>query len=232
MGDTIVRPAVIPFRWRGKRVDVCVVIEDGETRFIARDIMLALGQELDAVMADEPSHAVLADHARCISWSWDMAVSVLQGLDDDDADKLLEHLRWCRDQVARWKREALATSTSKPAPVPVEVAAEPARLPEYFSVAAAAKILDRDPSIDIGQRSLFDHLHKTAWIRRDGNHWIPNEDLVYMGYLISVVRDVKVDHEYPQLCITPQGVLALHQRLGGTASLNLAPRDQLTLIQE
>jgi len=54
--------------------------------------------------------------------------------------------------------------------------------------------------------------------------------MVLIGYLVVVDNRVPGRQDlYPQICITPLGIQALHQRLGGVAELNLT-RQHLTLI--
>lgn len=69
------RPAVIPWRWRGR--DVCSTLDAGRIRFVARDIL----EIIDAMIPEfetEPTHrGPLRDHATATTWSFDEIVSFL-----------------------------------------------------------------------------------------------------------------------------------------------------------
>lgn len=91
-----------------------------------------------------------------------------------------------------------------------------------FSVREAAQILDRDPSISTGERRLFTTLKAIAWIDRTGQ---PYQGQVDAGRLVRKLTTWTHPTDGPQVScqtrITPKGLRALHQRLGGTAQLVL-----------
>jgi hypothetical protein len=234
------RPAIFPMHPRfAPHVDVCVVIRDGKLEFVARDVLEAIGWEA-GVYESDPSHAAptsFTEHAKATTWSRETIADLLEPIDDRDV--LRDFNRWLDARIgdlARVGFDVVERTTLygtgqriKPAEpdAPIERS-----LPEYYSVAATAKILSRDPGIGkIGRDALFEHLHKTAWIERIGTTWKPAHDLIVIGYLTRL--DVKIpqhDEPYPQVCITALGIEALHKRLGGTAELILDNRSHLTLI--
>jgi prophage antirepressor-like protein len=91
-----------------------------------------------------------------------------------------------------------------------------------FSVREAAQILDRDPSISTGERRLFTTLKAIAWIDRTG---APYQGQVNAGRLVRKLTTWTHPVEGPKVAcqtrITPKGLRALHERLGGTAQLVL-----------
>ena len=91
-----------------------------------------------------------------------------------------------------------------------------------FSVREAAQILDRDPSISTGERRLFTTLKAIAWIDRTGQ---PYQGQVDAGRLVRKLTTWMHPTEGPKVAcqtrITPKGLRALHERLGGTAQLVL-----------
>lgn len=98
-----------------------------------------------------------------------------------------------------------------------------------FEVADAAKILSRDPNIEIGRNRLFDFMHDQDWIFR-GRHncWKAYQDQVDAGRL-----KLRPGGEYlhrgsgeyrtgdPTIVVTPKGLAELRRLLGGGAQLAL-----------
>lgn len=96
-----------------------------------------------------------------------------------------------------------------------------------WSMRDAAQILDRDPSITIGQNRLADRLRQIGWIDRRG---IPYQRHVDLGRLHSKPQ-TRVSHRTgervacdPQVRITLKGLAALHKLLGGTEELDTTTR--------
>lgn len=235
-----VRPAIFPLHPRfAAGVDVCVVIRDGQAEFVARDVLAAIGWDV-GVYASEPSHATptsFTEHAKATTWTRETIGDLLQAIQDRPI--VADFTRWLDariDTIAQIgvdviERKALYGTAPRTTPQPPEEPVQKA-LPAYYSVAATARILSRDPGIGrIGRDALFEHLNKTAWIDRVGSEWRPQHDVLFIGYL--TVLDVRVpqrDTAYPQICITALGIEALHRKLGGTAELILDNRSHLTLI--
>lgn len=98
-----------------------------------------------------------------------------------------------------------------------------------FSVADAAKILSRDPSIQTGRNRLFGILHELGWA------YVQNADHRYRSKQYAIERrwlsELPQSHYHPrtgelvldapQLRVTVKGLNELHKRLGGSARLQL-----------
>lgn len=98
-----------------------------------------------------------------------------------------------------------------------------------FSVADAAKILSRDPSIKTGRNRLFGILHELDWA------YVQNADHRYRAKQYAIERrwlsELPQSHYHPrtgelvldapQLRVTVKGLNELHKRLGGSAQLQL-----------
>ncbi|WP_198938755.1 phage antirepressor KilAC domain-containing protein, partial [Mycobacterium sp. NS-7484] len=92
-----------------------------------------------------------------------------------------------------------------------------------YEVADAAKILSRDPRIEIGRNRLFEFMHDQDWIYR-GRHntWKAYQDQVDLGRLIHRPGGQyfhKSSGEYrtgdPTILVTPKGLAELRRLLGG-----------------
>lgn len=91
-----------------------------------------------------------------------------------------------------------------------------------YAVGDAAKMLSRDPSICIGQNTLFRWLGKHGWLYRRGDEWHPYQDKVEQGLLT-----VKANRPYwdskrgvdvlpaPTIRVTAKGIQRLYVALGG-----------------
>ena len=101
-----------------------------------------------------------------------------------------------------------------------------------YSVSAAAKVLSRDPNIQIGRNQLFAKLSELGWIfRTQGKraHWEAYQDKgINTGRLVHKLsspffneRTEEWEQPAPTIRITPKGLHELHQRLGGTTQLEL-----------
>ena len=232
---------IIPFRWVGHGVDVCAVTTEYDVRFIARDVMEAVGLEAEGSLALQPSHdGLLSEHADAAAWSIEEIRTVLASmLNEPLVRELLVWLTARAGDVESMRQVTQQAPTRPPVlhpavdPASVDTTPAPAVEEERtWSVAQTARILDRDPSITIGQQALFDWLHRHAWIDKRDNVWIPNRDLLFIGYLTRLDHKIPGHHDlYPQVLVTALGIHALHQRLGGTADLNL-DRHQLMLVED
>lgn len=101
-----------------------------------------------------------------------------------------------------------------------------------YAVAAAAKVLSRDPNIQIGRNQLFARMHELGWIfRTQGKraHWEAYQDKgINTGRLVHKLsspffneRTEEWEQPAPTIRITPKGLHELHQHLGGTTQLEL-----------
>lgn len=101
-----------------------------------------------------------------------------------------------------------------------------------YAVAAAAKVLSRDPNIQVGRNQLFARMHELGWIfRTQGKraHWEAYQDKgINTGRLVHKLsspffneRTEEWEQPAPTIRVTPKGLHELHQRLGGTTQLEL-----------
>jgi hypothetical protein len=222
-GAVTPRSAVIPIRWVGHRLDVCAVVREGRLEWIARDILAAAELPLGA-HEDEAGHDIaipLAEHALATSWPFELAMEILATV--ADRPLVAELIRWLGVQQNELDRRGVETVAANATPAAADTAEE--TLPQtWWSVADAARVLNRDPAIDIGQKRLFDWMNTRGWISRPHNVWEPHRDLLQLGHLTVVPNRVRKQEQlYPQICITLQGLAAIHRHLGGTAELALAP---------
>ncbi|CAD5999467.1 phage antirepressor KilAC domain-containing protein [Agreia sp. COWG] len=233
MADSRTRKTVQPYRWVSHRKEVCVVIDRGEIRFIARDVLEALEQPLPPFDKQPDRHqpyALRGEH--CTSWTRaqvDTALSSIAFL-----PIVVEFIAWL-DEVMRlidsYQQPILTRSMIDPsAPrqvlAPAGVDAHPSNpavsVPGSFSVADSAVILSRDPAIKLRTKDLHAHLLQAGWLRKPAGEYLPNDDLITIGYLAVVLRKVPArEQAYPQVCITPEGLQEIHKRLGGTAVIDL-----------
>lgn len=97
-----------------------------------------------------------------------------------------------------------------------------------YSVGDAAKILSRDPGIQMGRDRLFAHLAEAGWVyrsRADGRYRA-YQTAVDSGRLSELPQtyptgDGGTAIAPPQVRITPKGLHVLHQALGGQRPLQL-----------
>lgn len=96
-----------------------------------------------------------------------------------------------------------------------------------YSVAAAAKVLSRDPNIEIGRDRLFAHMKNLGWIFKTIGkraHWEAYQDKgIKTGRLVhklggGFINEKTGDWEQasPTVRITPKGLHELHVSLGGS----------------
>lgn len=99
-----------------------------------------------------------------------------------------------------------------------------------YEVADAAKVLSRDPNIQIGRGRLFSFMAAEGWIYRNAStsRWKAYQTQVDRGRLVEKLGKPFL-HEPtgqmrlsdPTIRITPKGLAELHRRLGGSAELAL-----------
>ena len=96
-----------------------------------------------------------------------------------------------------------------------------------YSVAAAAKVLSRDPNIEIGRDRLFAHMKNLGWIFKTSGkraHWEAYQDKgIKTGRLVhklggGFINEKTGDWEQasPTVRITTKGLHELHVSLGGS----------------
>lgn len=236
VADELVTPALYSFRWVGRGVDVRVLWQDGEATFPAHDVLHALQQDTATYASDPAASAGATSEqlAHCIAWNLEQLRLVAGALDTDRSRTFID---WADSQARTVAHYETARATPAGSNVTIGPWSPGASLPAHtdnpwFSVAQAAAVLSRDPGIDTTQKTLFSWMHNAGWLDRPGNSWEPVRELLVLGYLTVVTRRVRGQAElYPQIGITPLGLQKLHQRLGGTAPLDLT-RQHLTLTEE
>lgn len=100
-----------------------------------------------------------------------------------------------------------------------------------YSVGDAAKILSRDPSIQVGERRLFTVLGEQGWIyrQRSDGRWRAYQSAVERGWLSELPsshyhpRTGELVLDAPQVRVTVKGLHRLHRLLAGTAPLQIEP---------
>jgi DNA-damage-inducible protein D len=90
-----------------------------------------------------------------------------------------------------------------------------------YSVADAAKVLNRDPAISTGERKLYRFMCGLGWVFRRDGRWKAYQTQVNNGRLTEKVnepfmRNGELFAPAPTVRITPKGLAELHRRLGGT----------------
>lgn len=123
---------------------------------------------------------------------------------------------WASEIEAREFAEAKVAELAPPAAAWNELA----EAAGDYSVADAAKVLSRDPSIATGRDRLFDFMQGAGWIFRGNGRWRAYQKHVDNGRLVEkigkpFVRDGEVCTPDPTIRITPKGLQELHKRLGG-----------------
>lgn len=97
-----------------------------------------------------------------------------------------------------------------------------------YGVADAAKVLSRDPNINIGRDRLFRFMAAEGWIYRDRStaSWKAYQTQVDCGRLVEKLNTPYLHQPSgemrvppPTIRATPKGLAELHKRLGGTGQL-------------
>lgn len=123
-----------------------------------------------------------------------------------------------REAAARLEAEAHALELEAPASAWKHMASSHGD----YMVRDAAKVLSRDPNIDIGQQRLFKFMQAEGWIFRERGAWKPYQSQVDNGRLVQKLnrpylneRTGLMEVPAPSIRITPKGMAELHRRLGG-----------------
>lgn len=99
-----------------------------------------------------------------------------------------------------------------------------------YSVEQAAKILSRDPHIEIGRDRLFELLRELRWVFRSREHgmrrpWAAYQSAIQTGRLVHRARSHAHPHtgatvlDAPQVRVTAKGLDDLRRHLGSTSPL-------------
>jgi anti-repressor protein len=98
-----------------------------------------------------------------------------------------------------------------------------------YSVSDAAKILARDPTIEIGRDRLFRYLASARWIFRTGaGRWAAYQNQIDNGRMAELPQSHPHPEtgervlDPPQVRVTVKGLHELHKRMGGSGPLLLA----------
>jgi len=100
-----------------------------------------------------------------------------------------------------------------------------------FSVDEAAKILSRDPVIQMGRDRLFTYMHAVGWLFRQGprRRWHARQSQVDCGRLVERsgatflnTNTGLMEMSSPTIRVTAKGLAELHKRLGGVDTSVLA----------
>jgi hypothetical protein len=144
-----------------------------------------------------------------------------------------------RDRFLEWIDEILNARVASLIPRATRPGTEPLRsVPaddtrDTFTVLQAARILSRDPLIDHGRESLVDALQQLRWVVRDSDRiLVPDESAIAAGWLVR--NDVWIPNSriaYNKIRVTREGLLELHQRVGGAATLDLDAPATPTLVE-
>jgi len=133
-------------------------------------------------------------------------------------------------ELIKEKRAALARAEQAEAragelEVPARAWAALASAEGDYEVADAAKILARDPDIDIGGGRLFKVLEKLGWAYRRDRAWHAYQSQIGCGRLVQRASTYPHPHSgdpvaYSQVRVTIKGLAALHKHLGGTGDIH------------
>lgn len=136
-----------------------------------------------------------------------------------------------KKELAQWVVEAEERAEAAEAKVrelhgPASAWNELAEAQGDYSVADAAKVLSRDPSITTGERRLFRSMQHFGWIYREGGRWRAYQRRVDDGRLVEKVgrpylRNDVMQAGEPTVRITPKGLESLQKLLGGSGQLEL-----------
>lgn len=242
-GHVAIFPLHPRFTWieTSETFEVCVTVTSRHIRIVARDALAAAGLpvagglEFDPPCAFMPGNEVdVPTHSTAQAWTHEQLLDVIAVLEDEPRPAAF--LRWLDKrlhELAAYGLHRLAAEAHASGYVDVE--GEPVKVPEVFSIREAARLLERDPAITIGQARLFEYLSAIGWIERAAGVWVPRAHVRTSGLLTTqhvAERHSSHDEPYPQLILTVAGVLELHRRLGGISDLNLTPHPTLNLDEE
>ncbi|WP_197514661.1 phage antirepressor KilAC domain-containing protein, partial [Mycobacterium sp. 852013-50091_SCH5140682] len=123
-----------------------------------------------------------------------------------------------REHAARIEAEGRAKELEAPASAWQHMASSQGD----YMVRDAAKVLSRDPNIEIGQQRLFKFMQAEGWIYRENGAWKPYQTQIQTGRLAEKLnrpylneRTGEMEVPPPSVRITPKGLAELHKRLGG-----------------
>lgn len=205
----------IPLRWPAHG-DLRILVDELDV-FVAASDLHALAE-----FEDDYEHPTIRPR---VTWARHAGETLIEHYTLAEAMEVLDHtpthqtgelLAWLREQLPLVLRDEV-----------IDAAIGLEGFCDAFTVAQAALILDRDPAVSIGQRTLFQHLEHIGWAERDFvGHWRPTRPAIRRHWL--TIRDVIIRPRtrqaapYPQLYVTPAGLAELRKTLH---ALNPAPLD-------
>lgn len=138
-----------------------------------------------------------------------------------------------KKELAQWVVEAeeraeLAEAKVAVLTAPASAWNELAEAQGDWAVSDAAKVLSRDPHIDIKERALFAYMAGLEWVFKRDGRWKAYRAQLDTGRLAEKVgrpfwhagREEMVNGD-ATVRITPKGLQELHRRLGGSGQLEL-----------
>ncbi|HEY0249247.1 MAG TPA: phage antirepressor KilAC domain-containing protein [Gryllotalpicola sp.] len=228
------------YRFTPTRSTICAVLRDGEVRWIGRDLLAAAGADLTsgalAEFGAQPGHDQPAEHRQlAFAYPLEDALQLVAdfALDERLREHLAELVRFSHTGITQVLSVQPAAALRPVAVLPgVDAAAALTPADRTWSIREAARVLDRDPAISIGQQALFDWLHLHGWINHLTHGWEASQLMVNFGWAITRHDRIPGQKDlYPNVRLTDLGLQALHERLGGVAALTLTTT-QLTLVEE
>lgn len=139
------------------------------------------------------------------------------------------HSEALRGWAAEIEAREIAESQVRELTVPASAYRELVDAAGDYAVSDAAKVLSRDPNINIKERALFQYMSGLGWVFKRDGRWKAYRTQIETGRLAEKVgrpfwhegRGELINGE-PTVRITPKGLAELHKRLGGSGQLALA----------
>lgn len=200
---------LIPIRWP-HHGDLRILVDDLEL-FVSADDLYDLAELVGHQAYDV--HPTLLPN---VTWSKNPGDPLLRMYSLTEAIAVLEYAPTHQTaELLEWMRIQLPLHIREEA---IDAAIGLESFLSAYTVSQAARILDRDPAISIGQKSLFKHLEHVGWAERDlAMQWHPTRTATRAGFL--TIRDVLIHHgkhhttPYPQIYVTQTGLAELRRTL-------------------
>lgn len=199
---------MIPLRWP-HHGDLRILVDELDV-FAAADDLYALAEYEDT---DQHPHPVLRPR---VTWARQTGDPLLTMYPLADAVAVLEHAPTHQTaEMLAWLRDFLPTVLRDEV---IDAAIGLEDFLEAYTVSQAARILDRDPAVSIGQKSLFRHLEHIGWAERDlAGTWHPTRPAI-RGHFLTV-REILIRPgrgqavPYQQVYVTEAGITELRRTL-------------------
>lgn len=198
---------LMPLRWP-HHGDLRILVDELEVFVTAAD-MYALAEYEDL---EQHPHPTLLPR---VTWSRNRGEQLLAMYTLANAITVLEHAPTHQTtELLEWMRIQLPLHISEET---IDAAIGLESFLDAYTVSQAARILDRDPAVSIGQKSLFRHLKHIGWADQDlAMNWHPTRPAIRAGHL--TIRDVLIHQgkhttPYPQIYVTEAGLAELRRTL-------------------